>query len=92
MQVTKIDVRDGEFKRNRVYIFPKGETIIENLFNRKTRPYTEFKKHVMPAVLEKLGLPADSKVKWSQYCGCTCPCSPGFIVPGYGKEVYVEVQ
>ena len=22
-----------------------------------------------------------SKLSWSQYAGCACPCSPGFIIP-----------
>ena len=92
MKATKIDVREKWNGKSRVYIFPKGENLVENLINRRTRPYTEYRKQVMPDVLEAMGLPRDTKVKWSRYAGCSCPCSPGFIVPGYGKEVFVEVE
>ena len=92
MKATKIDVRRSSGKRSRVYIFPKGESLIENLMNRKGRPYNEYRKQVMPDVLEAMGLPRDTKVKWSQYAGCSCPCSPGFIVPGWNQEVFVDVE
>ena len=92
MKATKIDVREKWNGKSRVYIFPKGENLVENLINRRTRPYTEYRKQVMPDVLEAMGLPRDTKVKWSRYAGCSCPCSPRFIVPGYGKEVFVEVE
>ena len=92
MKATKIDIREKWSGKNRVYIFPKGESLLENLMNRKGRPYNEYRKHVMPDVLEAMGLPRHTKVKWSQYAGCSCPCSPGFIVPGYGKEVFVDVE
>ena len=33
------------------------------------------------------------KVRWDQYAGCSCPCSPGFVVTrGYtGKDLSVSV-
>lgn len=64
----------------RVYIHIDGESIIENLENRRTRPYTFYKKNVLPVVFEVLGLQPE-KASWSQKAGCTmCPCSPGFIL------------
>jgi len=76
----------------RVYIFPKGETIWQNLENRRQRPHTTFRKEVMPAVLAEMGLPANTKIRWSQYAGCSCPCSPGFIIDDvHGKTVFVDV-
>ena len=92
MKATKIDVREKWNGKSRVYIFPKGENLVENLINRRTRPYTEYRKQVMPDVLEAMGLARDTKVKWSQYAGCSCPCSPGFIVPGWNQEVFVDVE
>lgn len=97
LETLKIDVRDtvdrkARWKASRVYIFPQGETLLDNLQNRRSRPYNEYRKQVMPAVLKALGLPAGTKVKWSQYAGCSCPCSPGFIVEDVvGKTVYVDV-
>jgi len=43
--------------------------------------------------LEAMGLPADTKVRWSQYAGCSCPCSPGFVVDGHSRhDVHVTVE
>ena len=66
--------------RPRVYIGIDGETLMQNLQNRRDRPYTIYKKEVLPTLFRKLGL-NPKKVGWSQKAGCTmCPCSPGFIV------------
>lgn len=79
-------------KATRVYVWPEGETIMQNLMNRKGRPYTLYRKEVIPAVLAKLGLPSGTKVRWSQYAGCSCPCSPGFIIDtDRGRSVYATV-
>ena len=68
-------------KAPRVYVQPKGESILENLENRRTRPYNEYRKVVADKALAELGLSSDTHtLSWSQYAGCSCPCSPGFIV------------
>ena len=100
INTTRIDVRPRSTSNwkeysaaTRVYIFPKGETLMDNLINRKQRPYTTYKKEVMPAVLEAMGLPSNTKIRWSQYAGCSCPCSPGFIVEGDSRrDVFVDVE
>jgi len=99
MEVTKIQVREnlkrgGEKNRlaPKLYINVKNETIFENLVNRRSRPFTEYKKHVIPKVMESLRDTnprlyeklKDAKWSWDKHCGCSvCPCSPGFIA----KEV-----
>jgi len=76
-------------KKARVYINIQDESILENLMNRKSRPIKLFRA-LLPDVYKKLGV--DSKARWSQYAGCSCPCSPGFILDDvYGKTVYVTV-
>ena len=100
LQVKNIQIRDRNnapykewAKQTRIYVWPQGETIMDNLMNRKQRPHTTYKKEVIPSVLEKMGLPADTKVRWSQYAGCSCPCSPGFIVDGDSRrDVHVTVE
>lgn len=88
-------------KKTRMYIFPDGESIIDNLSNRFSRPSTIYKKDVIPLVLEKLkkkypeihNKVKDDKWTWSQYAGCGCGCSPGFI--GTSKdwmEIFVDVK
>ena len=92
MKVTKVDVRDCWGKKTRVYVFPKGESLYENLMNRRERPYNVYKKEVLPSVFRAMGLPEDTKAKWSQYAGCSCPCSPGFVLDVRGSEVFVDVE
>lgn len=54
-------------------------------------PYREFRK-VMPQVFEQLGLES-VKFNWSQYAGCSCPCSPGFILKTTGHyDIFVTVK
>lgn len=47
---------------------------------RKKSFINVYKADVMPAVLAAMGLPADTKVSWSRTAGCSCGCSPGFII------------
>ena len=62
-----------------IYFWPSKETTQENLVNRRNRPYKEWKK-LIPQVLEQLNIENPGyKWTWSQYAGCSCPCSPGFI-------------
>lgn len=80
-------------KKARVYIFPKGESVWDNLMNRHSRPATVYKKEVIPHVLTAMGLASDTKVRWSQTAGCGCGCSPGFIIDSVlGTEVFVDVE
>ena len=70
----------GDFyHRPRIYVDIEGESIRENLQNRRERPYNVYKKELLPALFRLLGI-RDVKVGWSQHAGCSCPCSPGFIV------------
>lgn len=55
------------------------ETLLDNLMNRKRRPYNVYKTLIHGSLLNQvfnLG-----KLRWSQRAGCSCPCSPGFILP-----------
>lgn len=77
----------------RVFVWPANESVLDNLANRRLRPYSLWRKEVLPKVWEQLGV-TNAKVRWSQYAGCTCPCSPGFIVTsGYrGQDLHVGVE
>lgn len=65
-------------KKPRVYVWPQGETILQNLQERKNRPIRLFRDLAVKALAEH-NITA-TKMRWSQYAGCTCPCSPGFIL------------
>lgn len=83
---------DSPAGRTRVYVHPEGENIIENLMNRRSRPYKLYRPLVEKALRHKK---IDwTKLKWSQKAGCTmCPCSPGFIVEGSrGLDIWVTIS
>ena len=63
-------------KNTRIHVFPKGETLIEQLHNRRNRPISVFRDIVLKNVPEI----STGDIKWSQTAGCSCGCSPGFIV------------
>jgi len=68
-------------KTARVYIWPnEKETVVEQMVNRRCRPHQQWRRDVMPKVIQELKLPFDTKYRWSQFAGCSCPCSPGFIL------------
>jgi len=69
----------------RIYVWTEGETVLENFGNRAARPSTLYRKYALPAVREKFGIPANVKISWSRTAGCSCGCSPGFIV--HSKDV-----
>lgn len=91
MRITKITVHDvtrGDPHRRvkpRVYFFVNGETTMENLEKRYSRPYKEYLR-LLPDVWDHLDVkaPEKLKVRWSQNAGCSCGCSPGFVINGWG--------
>lgn len=95
---TRKELYHDQVRRPRIYFFHVGETIIDNLRNRRNRPQDEYRK-LLPEVLERAGIPQEcvAKIRWSQKAGCTCGCSPGFIVIDNenmrlrGRDVFVDV-
>jgi len=66
-----------------VYVDVEGESILENLGNRFSRPVNLYKPAALAALEYTYGVPASSiKLAWSQKAGCRCGCSPGFIATG----------
>lgn len=45
---------------------------------------------VIPEVRKQLKLGPEVKFSWSQRAGCTCGCSPGFIITGALRVVAHE--
>lgn len=90
----EVPAKDRKYRprANRIYLWPEGETILQNLANRHSRPTKQWRKEVIPQVLEQLGYPKDAKVRFSQKAGCRCGCSPGWIMEGYyNKELFAHV-
>lgn len=67
----------------RLYINVKGENIMENLLFRSNRP-SKLYKSLLPEIFERLGISPNTKAVWSQKAGCSCGCSPGFILTDTG--------
>lgn len=80
---------------NKLYIWPEGESVMDNLFNRRNRPAKVWKEELIPAIIEKLKEVnseayerlKDEKWGWRQNCGCSCPCSPGFVGKNGGQYI-----
>jgi len=67
-------------KKSRIYVFPKGETIWENIQNRRVRPVDIYRGIVCDA-LQVNGIHVSTvRLSWNQKAGCSCGCSPGFVV------------
>lgn len=96
VKVLKIDPMSRQ-KTGHCYFFLVGESILENLKNRRSRPIKEFKA-MLPQVFkgtqfESLWNEGHIKANWSQKCGCSCGCSPGFRLTGlYGYNIFVDVS
>jgi hypothetical protein len=72
--------RDEWDIKTRVYCSPAGETVMENFMGgRFNRPHSEL-RDVVRRALRMLEVPEGTRISWSQRAGCSCPCSPGFIV------------
>ena len=70
------------------------------LSDRWSHDWRDYRKHLLPKIRKKFNIPADVKISWSQYAGCSmCPCSPGFIVQSdprvsdlIGQSIWVTVK
>jgi hypothetical protein len=99
MNIIKVraDKEDNPCCKSKMFIFLKGENLLQNLANRHDRPYKLYKEEIVPLVVKELkaqGIDMEGmKVLWSQRAGCSCGCSPGFIIPQlHGYEIYVDVE
>lgn len=71
-----------------------GESIWDNLMNRRNRP-TKIWKMVGETAFASLGMEENlfSKMYWNQKAGCFCGCSPAFVMPNlYGFYFFIEVE
>ncbi len=84
-EVVKAEMRtsSGKPRKPRAYIFEQGESILDNLARRRCRPPVDIYRVALKRGLEQLGENnpgAASTAVWSQKAGCSCGCSPGFIL------------
>ncbi len=62
-----------------LFVWPESEKGMEQFIYRHSRPVALYRA-LLPEIFKALGIPTDTKARWSQKAGCTCPCSPGFIL------------
>lgn len=78
-------------RRSRLYVHATNWSVLEDLAGgRISNPVRAFRA-VLPEILERLGIPTETKAAWSQTAGCGCGCSPGFVLdwqPGYTPVDY----
>ena len=95
--------RKGEPFRdsNKAYIWVDGESVLENLMNRRSRPYKFYQEEILPTILREIDAKhpeyqIDTNAKnwgWRSKCGCSmCPCSPGFIQKSASGTVTIQAQ
>ena len=66
MKIAKIKTQVGDKRYSTIHIFLQGESLYENLMNRRQRPYTIYRKEILPEVFKQLGWSPKTKVSWSQ--------------------------
>ena len=60
-------------------------SVLEDMANRHRRPFTLWRKAIR---MNLAGFGLDlSEMPWSQTAGCSCPCSPGFVL----KKQTIEI-
>lgn len=65
----------------RAYVqFTAEFNVLEDLVNRRNRPWQAVKPAVVKA-LRDAGVQFE-RIRWDQRAGCSCPCSPGFVLEG----------
>ena len=85
--------------KTRIYVSHADESIMEHLSNRHNRPYTLYRKEILPHIRREMDIPDDVKIRWNRYAGCSmCPCSPGFVVDGLadsahsGFDIFIDAE
>ena len=78
-----------------IFIWPVKETVVDNLYNRRSRPIDAWEKEVLPQVQAQIPELKDARFVWNQRAGCNCGCSPGFVIhnaPNYKMDIHIDVM
>lgn len=97
IKVTEVSTVPVQNER-KIRVFFLSEKV--SLFTLKDRELSAHKidpvqvyRKLMPQVLEKVGLNPNMKGQWSRKAGCSCGCSPGFVMEDRGMfDVYVTYE
>ena len=75
-------------KAPRMYVSVADGSVMEHLANRTRRPYNVYKTLIHASSLK--GVLDLSKLSWDQFAGCTCHCSPGFVLAAQSVTIEGE--
>jgi predicted DNA-binding WGR domain protein len=93
LPIADVRTRPAEKEDGRIYLF-YTDNVMQSFHDRYDGTHAllgQLFRPLVPVVLAKIKKPTDLTVRWSQYAGCSCPCSPGFIVKGLDVDVYVDL-
>lgn len=84
---SKENTRRDWSAKPRVYLWPEGESVLENFQNRRSRPINEYRSILRQAFAQEGIDVSNLEYRWSQKAGCSCGCSPGFIIDGWSEKL-----
>lgn len=103
-RIVKVDVHRRTWGRHmtyrdmnklpRMYVDVAGENLAENLAFRMHRPVDVYKA-MLPEVRKMVEGLENATFRWNQRAGCSCPCSPGFVVTGssiHQADIFVTIE
>lgn len=96
INIKSIKVTENNKSRStcsKMYVFTDTpNALLKNLLGDEV-PWEMWKTSIVPHIVEKLQLePTD--ISWSRKAGCSCGCSPGFILKGTNtpKRIFVHID
>ncbi len=99
--IKSLEVRRSNDKKahnSRVYVFHEGvgPKPLFGIANgeRWSHPTALYRKFVLPKVRKEMNLDSGVSIRWSQKAGCSCGCSPGFVIDDNRgcRDVFVSVE
>ena len=92
VSISKSDNNDKKPDRSIIYIFINSPTVMKEIQEKKDKYQNVIRKEVLPTVFKKAKMPLNTRVIWSDKAGCSCGCSPGFLITGYnGMDIFVKL-
>ena len=80
-------------RATRVYLFRDKESILENLTARGREPVAMYRRDILPVLVATAPELQGLKFDWSRTAGCSCGCSPGFIVrDSVGFDIFIDYR